>query len=288
MLRAATRGSELALWQADHVAALISKACDERVDKVVVSTVGDRDKTTPLHQIGGKGVFVKEVQAAVLDGRADFAVHSAKDLPALTPEGLVIAAVPEREDPRDVLVGATRSSLSPSATVGTGSVRRGVQISQLLPDVDVVDLRGNIATRLARVGELDAVLMAAAALKRLGCWPEVAEVLEPEDMLPQVGQGALAIECRADDERSRMLLRKIDHPVSRRCLEAERAFLFELGGDCDLPAGAFAEAQSVDGEVRVRAMLSDGERVVYRDEDVGTDGEVIGRDLAIRLRNRLQ
>jgi len=288
VLNAATRGSELALWQANHVAGLIRDASGDVVEPLIVSTAGDRDKTTPLHEIGGKGVFVKEVQAAVLDGRAHFAVHSAKDLPALTPPGLVIAAVPARVDPRDVLVGASRKTLGAGATVGTGSVRRRVQILEQLPDVDVTELRGNIATRLTRVGELDAIVMAAAALERLGRWPDVFEILEPEVMLPQVGQGTLAIECRNDDAATRSVLAQIDDPIAHRCLDAERAFLVELGGDCDLPAGAFAEADSLDGELRIRAMLSDGDRVLRRSEATGIDGERLGKELAIELRGRLE
>ena len=288
MLYAATRGSELARWQANYVAGLLRLRSRRDVEAVIVSTVGDRDKITPLHEIGGKGVFVKEVQAAVLDGRAHFAVHSAKDLPALTPDGLVIAAVPERADPRDVLVGAKLASLADGSTVGTGSVRRRVQVLEQVDGVVVTELRGNIATRLAKVGELDAVVMAAAALERLNRWPEVYEVLEPEVMLPQVGQGALAIECRADDEETLAALAEIDDPVAHRCLDAERAFLMELGGDCDLPAGAFAEADSLDGDIRVRAMLSDGDRVVHRSEATGADGQRLGRELAIELRDRLQ
>ena len=287
MLYAATRGSELALWQANHVAGLLRLRARRDSEALVVSTAGDRDKITPLHEIGGKGVFVKEVQVAVLDGRAHYAVHSAKDLPALTPDGLVVAAVPERANPRDVLVGATLRSLGAGSTVGTGSVRRRVQILEQL-DADVVELRGNIGTRLAKVGELDAIVMAAAALERLDRWPEVYEVLEPEVMLPQVGQGSLAIECRADDEETRALLAVIDDPVAHRCFDAERAFLMELGGDCDLPAGAFAETDSIDGDIRVRAMLSDGDRIVHRAEATGVDGERMGRELAIELRSRLQ
>ena len=287
MLNAATRGSELALWQATHVAGLLRLRSRHDVEPLIVSTAGDRDKTTPLHEIGGKGVFVKEVQAAVLDGRAHFAVHSAKDLPALTPDELVIAAVPERANPRDVLVGATLESLIEGSTVGTGSVRRRVQILEHA-GADIVELRGNIATRLARVGELDAVIVAAAALERLDRWPDTYEVLEPEVMLPQVGQGTLAIECRKDDEQTRRVLAEIDDPVAHRCLDAERAFLMELGGDCDLPAGAFAETDSVDGDLRIRAMLSDGDRVVHRAEATGADGERLGRELAIELRDRLQ
>lgn len=289
MLHAATRGSELALWQANHVAKLLADASNTVVDPLVLSTQGDRDKTTPLHDLGGKGIFVKEVQAAVLDGRAHFAVHSAKDLPALTPPGLTIAAVPRRADPRDVLVGKTFATLDASSTVATGSVRRRVQIHEQCPGATVVELRGNIATRLARVGqgEIDAIVMAAAALERLDRWPEIFEILEPEVMLPQVGQGTLAVECRTDDEETRQILAAIDDPVSHRCLAAERAFLIELGGDCDLPAGAFAETDSVDGDLRIRAVLSDGDLVIHRAEATGVDGERLGRELAIELRAKL-
>ena len=255
------------------------------VDPLVVSTAGDRDKTTPLHEIGGKGVFVKEVQAAVLDGRADIAVHSAKDLPALTPDGLVICAVPERADPRDVLVGSSLDGLRNGATVGTGSIRRQVQLIAHRPDLELVEIRGNIDTRLGLVGELDAVVMAAAALDRLERTPAVLERLDVETMLPQVGQGTLAVECRADDLGTIAALSSIDNARSRRVLEAERGFLVELGGDCDLPAGAFA--QRVGDELLVRAMLSDGDGIILHASQQGTDGVAVGRALAIELRAQL-
>ena len=285
MIRAATRGSALARWQTDHVTRLMSEASSGMVDPLVVSTAGDRDKTTPLHEIGGKGVFVKEVQAAVLDGRADIAVHSAKDLPALTPDGLVICAVPERADPRDVLVGSSLDGLRNGATVGTGSIRRQVQLIAHRPDLELVEIRGNIDTRLGLVGELDAVVMAAAALDRLERTPAVLERLDVETMLPQVGQGTLAVECRADDLGTIAALSSIDNARSRRVLEAERGFLVELGGDCDLPAGAFA--QRVGDELLVRAMLSDGDGIILHASQQGTDGVAVGRALAIELRAQL-
>jgi hydroxymethylbilane synthase len=285
MIRAATRGSALARWQTEHVASLLAESISADVEPVVVSTAGDRDKTTPLHEIGGKGVFVKEVQAAVLNGRADIAVHSAKDLPALTPEGLLICAVPERADPRDVLVGQTLALLHQGAKVGTGSIRRQVQLHSIRPDLELVEIRGNIDTRLSLVGELDVIVMAAAALDRLGLDPGVIDRLSVETMLPQVGQGTLAIECRADDAETISALSSIDVPESRRVLEAERAFLVELGGDCDLPAGAFATIEGV--EVRVEAMLSDGSDHVLKASRQGLDGVVIGRSLAVDLRAKL-
>ena len=297
----ATRGSALARWQADHVADLLAgaaAAAGEVVDAplVVIETTGDRRLDVPLWELGGKGVFVKEVQAAVLDGRARVAVHSGKDLPAVTPDGLVLAAVPERADPRDVLVGATLASLGVGAVVATGSVRRRVQLADLRPDLTFTGLRGNIATRLDKVPAGGAVVMAAAAIDRLGLADELArrglatEVLEPSVLLPQVAQGALAIECRADDDEARELLALLEHAPSRRAVDAERAFLAELGGDCDLPAGAFARpAGDVSGgatDLRVDALLAslDG-HVLLRAEAVGDDPAALGRGLARHLRD---
>ena len=287
-IRAATRGSALALWQANYVAELLAAGGVE-VEPVIVSTAGDRDKTTPLHEIGGKGVFVKEVQAALLDGRADIAVHSAKDLPALTPDELTIAAVPPRADARDVLVGCALADLPDGARVGTGSIRRQVQLAALRPDVELVEIRGNIDTRLGLVkaagGELDAIVMAAAALDRLGRTPDVVDHLAVDVMLPQVGQGTLAVECRADDAQTIEALSAIDDAVARRILNAERAFLVELGGDCDLPAGAHGV---LDGDqVVLTAMLSDGAEMVLTDTRSGSDGVALGHGLAADLRARL-
>ena len=289
-ITAATRASALARWQTNHVAELLAAAGGPEVEARLVSTAGDRDKTTSLHELGGKGIFVKEVQACVLDGVADIAVHSAKDLPALTPEGLMICAVPARADVRDVLVGSTLDNLPKGAKVGTGSLRREVQLLRHRPDLDVVQIRGNIDTRLALVDELDAVVIAAAALDRLGITPDVAEHLPVETMLPQVGQGALAIECRVDDVDTIEALSLIDDAVAHRILDVERSFLVELDGDCDLPAGAFAELVDIDdpeGQVWIRGMLSDGGESVEYDEARGIDGNTLGRRLAIDLRDRL-
>src|SRR5207244_454712 len=180
------------------------------------------------------------VQAAVLDGRADVAVHSAKDLPPGSADGLVIAAIPERDDSRDALVGSTLEGLPVGARVGTGSVRRRAQLAGLRPDLTFASLRGNIDTRLAKADAFGAIVMAAAALERLGRRPAVAEVLDPSVLLPQVAQGALAVECREDDGETRAALAAIEHEPSRRAVDAERAFLAELGGGCDLPVGAYA------------------------------------------------
>ncbi len=280
--RIATRGSALARWQADHVAALLHAHGYRLTELVVVETVADRRLDIPIDAMGGKGVFVKEIQAAVLDGRADIAVHSAKDLPAITPPGLVIAAVPERADPRDALIGTRLVDLAPGAHVATGSIRRRVQLASLRPDLRFSGLRGNIVTRLSRLEEFDAILMAKAGLDRLGLEPDVVDVLEPDVMLPQVGQGALAVECRADDYERLRALGAIEHSPTRAVLDAERAFLDELGGDCDLPAGAHA---TLSGDVlTVRGMLAARDAsVLLRDTQHGTDGPAIGRAVARAL-----
>lgn len=287
-LRAATRGSALARWQTDHVSALLIEAGRGRgvevtVEVVVVETVADSRLDIPIWEMGGKGVFVKEVQAAVLDGRADIAVHSAKDLPALTPDELVIGAVPERADARDVLVGSTLEGLAVGALVATGSVRRRAQLAWLRPDLTFTGLRGNIATRLAKVDGVDAIVMAAAAVDRLGLdmGARPFELLGPEVMLPQVGQGALAIECRTSDATARALLSDIEHEPSRVALDAERAFLVELGGDCDLPAGAHATL--VGDALSVEGLLAsmDGHVVLREHRSAPADAAAAaGRDLA--------
>jgi hydroxymethylbilane synthase len=283
----ATRGSALARWQADHVAVLAQKAEPGlEVEAVVVETSGDRQRDVPIWELGGKGVFVKEVQAAVLEGRADVAVHSAKDLPSLTPDGLVIGAVPERADVRDALVGSTLADLPPGATVASGSLRRRAQLAHARPDLRFEGLRGNIATRLVRVEQagVAAVVMAAAALDRLGLSERIAERLDPDVMLPQVGQGALAVECRADDTDTRCLLDRIEHTPSRRAVDAERGFLAELGGDCSLPAAAHATLAGDRLWVRALVASVDG-RTVLRHELAGSasSGAALGRSVARQL-----
>ncbi|HEX4819240.1 MAG TPA: hydroxymethylbilane synthase [Acidimicrobiales bacterium] len=277
-LRIATRGSDLARWQADHIAALL----DCPVEFVVVDTTGDRLATASIASLGGKGVFVKEVQAAVLDGRADLAVHSAKDLPSQTFEGLVLAAVPERGDPRDALVGSRLADLRPGAVVATGSARRRAQLADLRPDLTFAGLRGNIPTRLEKAAQFDAIVAAAVALERLDLSARIAEILPTSAMVPQVGQGALAVECRDDDRETRTRLAAIEHSASRCAVDAERAFLAELGGDCDLPAGAHAV---VDGDdLRLDGLLAslDG-RIVLRHRANGTSPDELGRSVARHL-----
>ncbi|CAN5913230.1 hydroxymethylbilane synthase [soil metagenome] len=256
-MRAATRRSPLALWQAEHVAGLLRAVhTDVTVELVAVETEGDQRLDVPISALGGKGVFAKQVQAAVLDGRADFAVHSAKDLPAVTVEGLALASVPERGDARDALVGAALDTLADGAPVATGSQRRRAQLAALRPDLTFSELRGNMATRLSKVPEGGAIVVAAVALERLGLGAHLTDVLAVEQMIPQVGQGALGIECRADDDATHALLASIEHGPTRRLVDAERAFLVELGGDCDLPAGAHARFVAGDGGIDVEGPTS--------------------------------
>jgi hydroxymethylbilane synthase len=207
---------------------------------VVVQTTGDRLADVPIDRLGGQGAFVTEIQTAVLEGRADLAVHSAKDLPSVTPVGLVLACVPERVDPRDAMVGARLDDLAPGARVATGSVRRRAQLAWARPDLTFVELRGNMDRRLALATHEGAGVVAVAALERLGLTGHIAEVLDTGTLLPQVGQGAIGVECREDDAEVRHLLGGIDDALAHVALLAERAFLAALGSGCSLPVGALA------------------------------------------------
>ena len=279
MLRAATRGSTLARHQTELVATLLGVD----VEAVVVETTGDRNADVAIWAMGGQGVFVKEVQTAVLDGRADIAVHSAKDLPSDPTEGLVIAAVPERGDPRDALVGNTLDGLPVGGLVATGSVRRRAQLAHHRPDLTFAGLRGTIETRLRKAVEFDAAVVAAVALHRLGRSEVIAELLDPSVVVPQVGQGALAVECGADDRATRELLAPIEHQPSRLAVDAERAWLREIGSGCDLPVGANATVAD-DGMITLTAMLGtlDG-RVLLRTRGRGDDPSELGPRLAREL-----
>jgi len=293
VLRAATRRSPLAIWQVTHVADLLQAAHPGlTVEPVPLETEGDQRGDVPISEIGGKGVFAKEVQAAVLSGRADFAVHSAKDLPAVTVDGLDLASVPQRGDSRDALVGATLEQLPEGATVATGSQRRRAQLARLRPDLVFVELRGNMAGRLAKVPEGGAIVVAAAAFQRLGLQEHLDEVFEVDQMIPQVGQGALAIECRADDPDTRVLLETVEHHPTRRRVDAERAFLAELGGDCTLPAGAHARFEGVQdaGTLILDAFLAtEGSAAaqVALHQAAGDDPESLGTSVARHLRSAL-
>jgi hydroxymethylbilane synthase len=244
-LRLATRGSRQAVAQANVVASTITRVARRPVELVLIETTGDVRNDVPLHTIGGQGVFVKEVQRAVLDGRADLAVHSAKDLPSETTPGLVIAAFTERRSAHDVLVGSTLHELPHGATVATGSVRRRAQLRAVRPDLCFVELRGNIDTRLSRIPEGGAIVMALAALEILEMTDRVSEVLDLERFVPAVGQACVAVECRTDDAATIDALAAVDHAPTRRRVDVERAFLGQLGSGCSLPVGAHVIGDSL-------------------------------------------
>ena len=284
MLVIASRGSQLALWQARWVAAQLSAAGHPcRIE--IVKTTGDKITDVPLAKVGSKGLFTKEIEEALLDGRADLAVHSLKDLPTELPEGLVLAAVPEREDPRDAVVGRKLAELPVGARVGTSSLRRAAQLRQLRPDLLVESVRGNLDTRLRKLdeGQYDAILLAAAGLKRLGWGDRIAEILAPEQMCPAVGQGALAIEARAGFEKVALL----DHADTHTAVVAERAVLKALGGGCEVPIGAYATVS--EGRVRVLAIVAapDGSQVIRAEaEGEAAEAAGIGARLAADLLER--
>jgi hydroxymethylbilane synthase len=295
-LRLGTRASQLALTQSQHVADVITASSGVPVELVHVSTQGDRSSEA-IAQLGGTGVFVSALRDALHAGTVDLAVHSFKDLPTAPAPGLTIAAVPPREDPRDVLVardGLTLGELPPGARVGTGAPRRMAQLRALGLGLDVVPIRGNVDTRMGKVaaGELDAVVLARAGLARLGRMSAVTEVLDPIQVLPAPAQGALAVECRSDDTRTVALLAALDDPAARACVAAERAVLTALEAGCSAPVAAHAElAEAEDGtaELWLRASVTaiDGSDSV-RDSISGpaTEAESLGRQLAAELLDR--
>lgn len=292
-LRLATRSSPLALVQVDLVtAALASRAAAASgtggppVAALALQTAGDLHADVPIHAVGGRGVFVKEVDDAVLEGRADASVHSAKDLPSVLDDRLVIAAYLPRADPRDALVGATLRALPPGAVVASGSVRRRAQLAWLRPDLRFAELRGNMASRLAKVPAGGAVVVAMAALERLELTGRAAQVLSLTEMLPQIGQGAIAVCCRRDDETLRSLLHTIDHDDTRASVEAERAWLRAVGGGCDAPVAAHARRLSTGG-LRLEAMIAslDGHALV-REAMTGSDPGDLAQALAAEVLDR--
>ncbi len=287
-LRLATRRSPLALRQADLVRARLA-GCGVPAELVTVETRGDRHAERPLVEFAGQGAFAIEIQEAVLAGRADVAVHSAKDLPGQTPPGLVLCAVPERRDAADALVGRTLAALGPGATVATGSPRRRALLLEHRPDLSVVGLRGNMATRLSALTRgVDAIVAAVAALERLGLDDQVSERLDVVWFTPQVGQGALALECREQDAATIAALATIDDLAAHVAVRTERAFLIELGAGCTIPAGAHAQVGEV-GQVEISGAMvgADGGRSV-RATLRGTDPEALGAALARHLRDDLR
>lgn len=289
-LRIATRKSPLAMWQANYVKARLEALHPElRVELVPMSTQGDKILDTPLAKVGGKGLFVKELEAAMLEGRADIAVHSMKDVPVDFPAGLGLHTICEREDPRDAFVSnhfSTLDALPHGAVVGTSSLRRQCQLRAARPDLVIRDLRGNVNTRLAKLdaGEYDAIILAAAGLKRLEMAYRITAFIEPEQSLPANGQGAVGIECRLDDEEIKALLAPLEHPETRARVLTERAMNRALQGGCQVPIGAYA---LVEGEqIWLRGLVGspDGHQVL-RDEIRGSlaEGEQLGEILAQRL-----
>jgi hydroxymethylbilane synthase len=287
----ATRQSRLAIWQAEHVKQRLEKAHPGlAVELLPMTTRGDQLLDQRLDTVGGKGLFIKELENAMLDGRAELAVHSMKDVPADMPPGFEIAAILEREDPRDAFISrkfGKLEELKKTSVLGTSSLRRAAQIRQRQPDIELKLLRGNVETRLAKLdrGEYDAIVLAVAGLVRLGLAARIGERLPPETSLPAPGQGAIGIECRSDRADVRSLVASLEHAPTAACVRAERTVSLGLGGSCSLPLGAYAEF--ANGKIRLRALVAaeDGQRVV-RAEAIGDDPEALGAAVVEELRAR--
>jgi hydroxymethylbilane synthase len=288
-LRIGSRGSALALWQANHIRQRLRESCGVESEIVTIKTSGDRPDQAPIGQIGLKGVFIKEIEDALLGRRVDLAVHSMKDVPTEIPAGLTFPAIPKREDVRDCLVsrgGKKLAELAPGARVGTSSLRRQAQLRHYRPDLELRDLRGNVDTRLRKLeaGEFDAIVLAKAGIERLGQGAKISETISPEVMLPAVGQGALGIECRSDDEEVFRLLQKLDDDETRAAVTAERALLSELEGGCQVPLGAWGRIENQKLVLEAAVLSADGAECLRRKSsgDVAEAAEV-GRRLAQEL-----
>ena len=307
LLRIATRGSALALWQANHIRERLAQLHGIESELIRIRTSGDKFQGASVAQVseqaGTKGIFIKELEEALLAGTADLAVHSMKDVPTENPAGLVFPAITKREDVRDCLIsrdGAKLKDLACGARVGTSSLRRQVQLRHHRPDLELLDLRGNVDTRLKKVaaGEFDAIVLATAGMNRLGVSDKITQILAPEVMLPAVGQGALGIETRADDHETLRLVAALDDPESHEAVTAERALLRELEGGCQIPLGAWARREN--GELRLEACVfsADGKEFVRKDlrgrpeeaEELGVRlGQILieaGADRILRLAGR--
>ena len=292
-IRIGTRGSALAMTQTRWVADILKRRSPETAVEIrVIKTKGDIMQDVSLVKIGGKGVFVREIEEALLRGEIDMAVHSMKDVPAELPEGLTIGVIPEREDPRDVLIGRDRikmEAMPRGARIGTGSLRRGIQVRSLLPDVQVVPLRGNLDTRIRKIESegLDGVIVAAAGIRRMGWVQRVSQFIPVELMLPAVGQGALGIEMRMEDGKMAEALSFLNHPATWIEVGAERAFLKRLGGGCQLPIAAYGKIRGAALVLRGLVGSLDSRRVIT-DEIKGTpaDHGALGAELAERILDR--
>lgn len=285
MLTIGSRGSQLALWQANWVMGrLAALGAECRIE--IIRTTGDKIQDVPLAKVGTKGLFTKEIEEALLAGAIDLAVHSLKDLPTVLPEGLTLAAIPAREDVRDALVGRKLDELPAGAKVGTSSLRRAAQLRALRPDLYVETIRGNVDTRLRKQaeGQYDAIVLAAAGLRRLGWADRIAEFLEPDRMCPAVGQGALAIETRDDGGAGHLACQRLNHAETCAAVTAERAVLATLGGGCQVPIGAHAVLSGDAMRLRAVVISPDGATLIQR-ETAGpvADAERLGRELAEEL-----
>ena len=282
MLVIASRGSQLALWQARWVQQkLADLGHPSRIE--IIHTTGDKITDVPLAKVGTKGLFTKEIEEALLEERADLAVHSLKDLPTELPAGLVLAATPEREDPRDAIVGRRLADLPAGARLGTSSLRRAAQLRKARPDLAIESVRGNLDTRLRKLdaGQYDAIVLAAAGLRRLGWDDRIAELLPPDVICPAVGQGALAIETAAGHEQP---CAELDHPATRLAVTAERALLAALGGGCQVPIGAHATVTGDRLFLQAVVASPDGAQLIRRDaEGSAADAAQIGRELGEAL-----
>jgi hydroxymethylbilane synthase len=292
VLRVATRKSPLALWQAEHVAGRLREAHPGlTVELLPLSTRGDEVLDRSLAAIGGKGLFLKELEVALGDGRADLAVHSLKDVPAHLEAGFELAAILERADCADAWISGDFESLDAlpaGARVGTSSLRRGAQLRARRPDVVIADLRGNVGTRLAKLdrGDYAAIILAVAGLQRMGLSERIRARLSPPAWLPAPGQAAIAVEARADDSRVFALLETLNHAATRRAVAAERALNAELGGDCTMPLGAWCET-GADGTLRLHGLLGDvRDGRLLRAEAMGGDPQVLGAEVARQLRGQ--
>lgn len=290
-IRIATRKSPLALWQAEEVARRIKEKYPEiEVELIRLVTQGDRILDTPLAKVGGKGLFVKELEVGMLQGEADIAVHSMKDVPMAFPEGLYLPVILEREDPRDAFVSnhyASLADLPSNARVGTSSMRRQCQLRARYPGFEILDLRGNVNTRLAKLdaGEYDAIILASAGLKRLGFAQRITALIAPEDSLPAVGQGAIGIECREGDDAVLAVISHLNDADTFTRVSAERAFNTRLNGGCQVPIGGYAELVG-EGQLRLRGLVGepDGSRIYHAEvSGPATTAEALGVSLAERV-----
>ncbi len=288
-LRIGSRGSQLALWQANHISALLREQ-GHAVELEIIRTTGDKITDVALAKVGTKGMFTKEIEEALADGRVDLAVHSLKDLPTEVAAGFELAAITRRENPRDVLLSRKYESLAAlpnGARIGTSSLRRQAQLKAIRPDLEIFPLRGNVDTRLRKLdaGEFDAIILAAAGLFRLGRTESVREVISPDVMCPAAGQGALGIEIRAGDNPTRNHLKFLDDAASRASTTCERALLNKLGGGCQVPIGAFAEVRGEKLHLHAIVARPDGTQVL-RESQQGTDPRALGETVGETLLRR--